>query len=119
VSTIKRPPKHLKAAGSRLWRKVLESFALEDEHHLLMLQTACECADRLAECRDLIATQGVTVLDRYGVPKGHPALAAERDARVGLLRTLRELGLDAAAGEEYSRPQTLLSGGKRYGRGAS
>jgi len=117
VSAIPRPPKHLGPNGSRLWRRVLETYDLSECHHLVLLQIAAEALDRLAQARAAIDKDGITVDDRYGSPKAHPALTVERDSRAGLIRALRELSLDSAALEEYSRPP-MISGGKRYGRHA-
>jgi P27 family predicted phage terminase small subunit len=72
------PPKHLKSTDARrLWRRTVEAFELE-AHHLALLEQACKALDRLVEARDVIDRDGITVLDRYGVPKQHPACAIER-----------------------------------------
>jgi len=113
---IARPPAHLKAAGRQLWRRILADFELSEHHHLVLLQTACEAMDRLTEARELIDKAGLTVLDRYEVPKLHPAISVEQVSRQALIRCLRELSLDAAV-EEYSRPP-MIAGGRRYGRRA-
>lgn len=66
-------------------------------HHLRLLQAACESWDRMQAARAIVDAEGVTVKDRYGVPKAHPAVAIERDCRTSFARLVRELDLDAEA----------------------
>jgi len=61
----------------------------------------------------LIAEQGLTVTDRHGQVRPHPAVAIERDSRVAFVRVLRELGLSDEAND--SRPPRLT--GRYAGRG--
>lgn len=62
-------------------------------HHVAILQAGCEALDRQTEARVAIDRDGAYVVGRFG-PKAHPALAVERDARLAMVRCLRELGLD-------------------------
>ena len=48
----------------------------------------------VAALRTEIKKQGVTITDRFGIPKANPLLAAERDARAQWLATLKQLCLD-------------------------
>ena len=50
--------------------------------------------DRAEAARALLERDGITILDRWGQVKPHPAAAIERDARSGLLAALRALNLD-------------------------
>jgi P27 family predicted phage terminase small subunit len=86
-------PKHLSAKAKALFGYISETFTLE-AHDYLRLVTACETWDRGQEARRRIAKDGAYVLDRFDQLRAHPAVAVERDARVGFLRALREMGLD-------------------------
>jgi P27 family predicted phage terminase small subunit len=96
-------PKHLKAAGRAYWKAVTEMFEME-EHHLKLLQVACEALDRAEECRLRIAKDGVTVKDRFGIGQAHPLLPAERGARAQFLQAARDLGLDEVPAGAIGRP---------------
>lgn len=63
------------------------------------------------QAREQIAADGITVPDRYGVLKAHPAVAIERDSRLAFARLLRELALDAATPD--SRPPRTADYGAR------
>ncbi len=96
------PPAHLSPEAKKWWREVVGAYDLE-AHHLKLLQAACEAWDRMQEARLRIADEGAYCLDRWGVPKAHPAVAVERDAKTTFARLLRELALDVEAPGE-SRP---------------
>lgn len=89
-----QPPKHLGEAGAKLWDGLVTEFAIADAGGLALVQTAAECADRMAAAQEAIARDGTMILDRYGQPKQHPACVLERDSRNGLLAALRALNLD-------------------------
>ena len=88
------PPTHLRAAGRRLWRGIMADWTIDSAHDLARLQAAAEAQDRMAEAREAIERDGAYVEGRFG-PKAHPGIAVERDARIALLRALKELGVDA------------------------
>jgi P27 family predicted phage terminase small subunit len=90
------PPKHLSAESKKLWRSVLADYELEPRHEAVLL-AALEALDRMRQAQALIAAEGLTVLDRYGTAKAHPAVVIERDSRTAFLRAMRELGLDLDA----------------------
>jgi phage terminase small subunit len=84
---LPKPPSHLRAAGKKLWKDVVTGFELGD-HDLHVLAAACEAADRVADAREVIDTNGgIVAANRL-------ALATERDSRTAMLRALRELGLN-------------------------
>jgi phage terminase small subunit len=103
---VKRPsaPKHLALPTRRWWTSVVESWHLE-EHHVRLLTLAAEAWDRAQQARVLVDAEGITVLDRYGVAKCHPAVAVERDSRVVFARLLRELDLDGEPTPESRVPR--------------
>jgi phage terminase small subunit len=89
-------PAHLGPAGAELWRRLIHDFSLRDSAARALLQTACECTDRLAQIRAAIDADGASVTDRFGQRKPHGLLAAERDARSGFLQAMKGLGLTGA-----------------------
>jgi P27 family predicted phage terminase small subunit len=100
------PPSHLTAAAKRWWGSIAREFELEDAD-VLRLTTAAEAWDRCAQARRALAKRGTTFTDRFGQPKPRPEVAIERDARIGFLRALRELGLDAVPTADQSRPPAI------------
>ena len=104
------PPAHLSRASREWWISVISNYNLEP-HHLLLLQTACEALDRLQQAREILAIEGITVAGLQGT-KPHPAIAIERDSRIGFLRAHRELDLDAA-GTNAPRPPALASNSRK------
>lgn len=88
-----RPPLHLKTATKKWWKKVVETYELE-EHHVRLLTLAAEAWDRGDQARETLATKGLTFEDRFGQPKSRPEVAVERDSRLAFARLLRELCLD-------------------------
>lgn len=91
--TTPAPPEHLGAAGRDLWLSIQNQYEITDAGGCALLQQAAEAADRVRECRELIAEQGAVMRTKTGA-KAHPLLATERDARAALLRAVRYLGLD-------------------------
>ncbi|MEX0755764.1 MAG: P27 family phage terminase small subunit [Actinomycetota bacterium] len=87
------PPKHLKRRSRAFWRSVVATYELTEGDYVL-LRSACETMDRLDEVRALIDEEGLTVPGSKGQLRPHPLLGAEKDARIGLARLLRELHLE-------------------------
>jgi P27 family predicted phage terminase small subunit len=106
TKTKPKPPQYLKASTRRWFRDVVETFDLEP-HHVRLLTLAAEAWDRVQEAREMIATAGAYFNDRFGCPKAHPAVAVERDSRIGFARLLRELALDVEPPRDSSRPPGL------------
>jgi P27 family predicted phage terminase small subunit len=98
-------PRHLRSREARrLWRSTVKDFALE-AHQLALLESACKSLDRLVEAREQIDRDGITVKDRFGQLREHPATKIERDSRIALARLLRELQLtDEADLDNQIRP---------------
>jgi phage terminase small subunit len=94
-------PRHLSPDSRRIWRRILRDFVLE-AHHQAILAAALEARDRMYQARAAIERDGAYVDGRFG-PKAHPGIAVERDSRLAMLRSLRELGLDLEA-PASSRP---------------
>lgn len=86
------PPGLSEEAGA-FWQKITRTWSLEDSS-LLILRTACEALDEMRGAQKLIAAEGMVVTDRWHQKKPHPAVAIARDARIALLRLIKQLGLD-------------------------
>ena len=95
-------PTHLSDKAKDFYRETVESFDLEP-HHVKLLVLACEASDESDACRAAIATEGLTILDRFGKPVPHPLLAPGQAARNQFERLLRALGLDLDAPNEPHR----------------
>lgn len=84
------PPPHLSPRAVDYWVTLTGAYAL-GLHELELLRRLCEAIDLADEARQLVATEGLTVTDRYGQVKAHPAVNIERDARIAIARLTREL----------------------------
>jgi P27 family predicted phage terminase small subunit len=89
-----RAPKSLSTPAKRWWRAIKAEFSIDDPGGLLVLTAAAEAFDRMKQAQALVDEQGLTVKDRFGQPKSHPAVVIERDARAQMLAALRDLRLD-------------------------
>lgn len=108
-----KTPAHLRAATAKWWRSVNADFDL-DPHHVRLLTLAAEAWDRGQQAREIIDSEGMTFVDRFGSPKPRPEVAIERDSRIGFARLLRELALDGVDGPEAPRaPRTADYGSRR------
>jgi phage terminase small subunit len=103
-----RAPSHLEPATRSWWSSVVDGYVLEP-HHVRLLTLAAEAWDRGQAARARVDADGITVNDRYGVPKAHPAIAIERDCRITFARLIRELDLD---GEPLPDPRPPRRGGR-------
>src|SRR5215218_7437839 len=96
MKSAPKAPKHLSEPSRNWWRTCVREYQLE-QHHLRLLQSAAECWDRQQQARKIIDCEGITFTDDRGNARAHPAVAIERDARVGFARLVRELDLDVEA----------------------
>ena len=86
------PPAHLSSSARLWWQTTVDRYVLQ-EHHLRILQLACEAWDKAQIARQQIEQEGLTVTGREGM-RPHPCIAIERDARMAVARLVRELDLD-------------------------
>lgn len=101
---LPRPPATLGKAGKAYWKTVFESFEVE-RHHVDLLESACHQLDRAESSRAVIASEGVTTIDRFGQARVHPAVEAERQAHLTFCKLQRELGLDVLPPEQTRGPR--------------
>jgi P27 family predicted phage terminase small subunit len=116
--TMPQPPSHLSPSAAKWWSSAVEAYELH-EHHLRLLQLACEAWDRSQEARALLDEEGLTVRTETGGRKAHPAVAIERDARLAVARFIRELDLDVEppASDRYGPPPIFSNRGRRARKG--
>lgn len=106
----RKPPRHLSTASAAWYSAVVEAYELEDWQHRT-LTVAAEAFDRLVQARGLVDAEGLTIEDRFGQSRAHPALAIERDSRIAYLRAVRELNLEVEDPSQPPRPPRR--GGRR------
>jgi P27 family predicted phage terminase small subunit len=87
-------PQYLSKEARRLWNEIIAEYSIVDAAGIKILLTALEAFDRAKKCRETIDQEGMQIKDRFGIPKPHPLLAAERDARSQFLHGLKNLNLD-------------------------
>jgi len=88
-----KAPKHLKTAARRMWEEILSEFDVDDSAGLSLLEAACSSYQRAEDARALVRKEGLTIVDRFGQVKAHPACGIERDARGQMITALRALKL--------------------------
>jgi P27 family predicted phage terminase small subunit len=98
------PPRDLKPSGRALWTRIQREYGIKDSGGLELLAQACQAADRIEECGDKIAREGLTITSRSGMVKEHPLLKYEAINRAFVVRTLHRLGLDVEPVSGPGRP---------------
>jgi len=102
--SLDEPPSGLSDAAKAFWRETVGEFELE-RHHVATLNEALYAWDRSAMARIIVDREGVTVRDRFGQVRVHPAVAVERDSRGQFLRAMRELDVDGAGDPDVRPPR--------------
>jgi P27 family predicted phage terminase small subunit len=116
---LPQPPPHLSASSRQWWLSTVETYVLH-EHHLRLLQLACEAWDEAQKARAQLAEEGLTVPGQQGGIRPHPCVAIERDARLAVARLVRELDLDTEppSSERFGPPALFSNRGGRRARKA-
>lgn len=91
---LPRAPVGLSSAAKRLWRGLVQEYALDDVAALAILTAGLEAYDRAASAKVLLDRDGPTVTDRWDQQKAHPAASVERDSRAAWMAALKQLNLD-------------------------
>ena len=99
---VKKPPSHLSKEARAWFRRTAEEFCFQTSAEWQLLEEAAGCIDRITQCRERIATDGLTVKTAHGC-KPHPCLAVERDNRILFSRLCRELRLGEPSDDESNR----------------
>ncbi len=98
----KKDISHLSKKMQEFYNSIISDFALESHHEALLIR-ACESLDLSDQCREQVATDGLTTKDRYGSIKPHPLIKIGLDAKSNARLLLRELGLDLEPPKEPGR----------------
>jgi P27 family predicted phage terminase small subunit len=99
-----RPPAGLCQASRAFWTRLVREYDIADAGGLALLELAAQAYRRLVEARGILDKQGVTVMDRHGQVRAHPLVNVERDARIAVVATLKQLGLDLEPVGKGGRP---------------
>lgn len=90
-----KPPKHLDRAAKAKWKALQDEYAIIDGGGLLLLTTAMEAWQQMNEARELLQSEGMTVMnDCTGHRRAHPAAALLKEARTSFFKAISMLGLD-------------------------
>lgn len=95
-----KPPKDLKTPGRFLWLAVVNDLPAElefDQRDFSVLTSACALYDRICELERAVSADGVTLLDRFGATRLHPALPEIRQSRVAVARLLDQIEMSSPA----------------------
>jgi P27 family predicted phage terminase small subunit len=112
-------PSHLSPSARQWWETTVQDYVLQ-EHHLRLLQLACEAWDEAQKARAQLEREGLTVPGREGGVRPHPCVAIERDARLAVARLVRELDLDTEPPvSERNGPPAIFSNRGHYARKAT
>jgi hypothetical protein len=87
------PNVELTGTALELFEKVQARWSLDAVAGQL-LRLACESIQRANACAEITKTEGLTIKDRWGQPKSHPAALLERDHRNSAANSLQKLGLN-------------------------
>ena len=99
---MNKAPSHLLASTRTWWASIAEAYLLED-HHFRLLLGCCEAWDRAETARRAVKRDGMFHTDRFGAPRLHPGVDAERKSRDQFRLLLRELGLDVESTPNETR----------------
>lgn len=95
----KPAPKSLSTESRALWQRIMVDYDLaSDIAGQELLLSLCQTLDRLAQCREAIEAEGLTVTGSTGQVRPHPLLAIEAENRRALLAHFRALKLES---EDY------------------
>lgn len=85
-------PDGLSDRTAALWVAVVAEYDLSPAE-LELLRSGCIALDRADAAGAIVEAEGVTVADRYGTPKAHPAVDVEHRHRALFARIVGQLGV--------------------------
>jgi hypothetical protein len=83
---------------------VFAEYEISDAAGLRLLEVAGAWMDRMQEAEELLKREGLTLPDRCGGSKLHPANIILKDARAHFLQALKALYLDLEPLKSIGRP---------------
>lgn len=89
-----KPPKGLSREACRWWRRLTAEYEIGDDAGRLILMTAMEAFDRMRQAQAVLATDGLSIKDRFDQIKAHPLCVVERDCRAQMMAALKALNFD-------------------------
>ena len=98
------PPRPLGPPGLALWQAIQLEYNIQDRGGIEMLLVGCQALDRAERLRACIDADGDVIHTRSGVPKAHPAIRDEVQARAQVMRAIEKLGLNFEAVKPVGRP---------------
>ena len=93
ISQPVRPPKKLSKEAKLWWKTIMSEWNL-DATGVLYLNNAMESFDLMRKAQVIIDRDGLVIMDRFKVPRQHPATLILRDAKNALVKNLQALNLD-------------------------
>ncbi len=87
-------PEHLSDTARTWWERCVTEFDLETGGELAVLSEAASSLDRIAECRELLARDGLVIEGSRGLV-AHPATRLEQQHRGLVLQACRQLGISS------------------------
>lgn len=93
MTTTPKCPTGLSKRSRDLWSAVLADYDLGPAE-LEVLRGALVSLDRADEAAEVLKTDGLSTVDRYGSPKAHPLLDVEQRCRTAFRQSVRQLGLE-------------------------
>jgi P27 family predicted phage terminase small subunit len=88
------PPDHLGDPEKQIWADVVADWR-GSKVSFAVLASGLEAHQRARECREIIETEGLTIIGRDGQSRSHPLCVVQRDAAAAFQRTLKSLGIKA------------------------
>jgi P27 family predicted phage terminase small subunit len=98
-----KPPNHLSLESKKWWRKILESWELDDSSFIL-LKTALEAYDEMTNARATIKKFGFLLKSPTGIPHKNPAIEVLKISRSQFLQAWRMLNFGIEPPGEIGRP---------------
>lgn len=87
------PPKHLGPDARRAWTTILADYEVSPPE-LLTLEQLAEAYGHACAAWRTLAAEGLTIHDRYGSPKQHPAVASANTLSTIVMRASKMLGIE-------------------------
>ena len=94
VPSMLDPPGDLSPESAAWFVKIVREYGIADESGVLILSEAMRAYDHATEARSILKTEGLTVTDRYGQHRPHPAAGIARDMQKNFLACMKALNLD-------------------------